>query len=60
MGRGTLEIKDNGQKIEAAQFLAEGIQDRFAFGGEASQDEHAFLSNGINHLADFCIVAVSR
>src|SRR5436190_8889824 len=53
MSGGTLEIKDNGQKIEAAQLLAEGLQDRFAFGCKTPKDEHALLPNGVNNITNF-------
>src|SRR5260370_17278205 len=56
MGRGTLKIKDDGEKIQKTKFLPYCIQDSFAFGRKAPKDEHDLLPNGINDITNFRVV----
>jgi hypothetical protein len=56
LGLGLVEVKDHRHEAEVAEFLSQPLQDHHPALSEATQQEHALLSDGVDDVANLLVV----
>ncbi len=51
-----LEIEQDRDVVALPEFLADRFENGFTLVGEASEDQHRFLADGVDHVAQLFIV----
>jgi hypothetical protein len=56
LGLGLVEVEDHWHEPEVAKFISQPLQDYHPAFSEAAQQEHPFLSDGVDDLADLLVM----